>query len=351
MYPHRPHQRGFTLIELMVAVAIGLLLLAGLSSLFMGNNQAQLEIERANRQVENGRYAMQLMTGDVRNAGYYAEFDPAVLTMPAAPPDPCSTDIAVIRGAIALAVQGYDDKNPIDCLADVRTKTDIMVVRHTHTCVVGAADCDAATEGGPFFQASLCNQSYELGSSDLTKHYQVSALATGFTLHKRNCTETPGSGSLADLRRLLTHIYFIANNSMAGDGIPTLKRAEVVSKNGVVSVQIVPLAEGIENMQVEYGIDTDNNGVADIYTPDVEKAGGCASSACAVANWSNVVSVKLHLLARTLSPSVTHTDTKSYVLGLDDNGRQNVINAKRDKYKRHVFTSVIGLPNVAGRKS
>lgn len=351
MPPIISRQQGFTLIELMVAIAIGLLMLAGLSSLFLGNNQAQMDIERANRQVENGRYAMQLMTGDVRNAGFYAEFDPAILPAPAAPPNPCSTVIADIGSAIALPVQGYDDSNPIGCLSDVKANTDIVVVRHTHTCVVGAADCDPATEGGPFFQASLCNNTYELGSADLSRHYQVSAVATGFTLHRRDCDLTEGSGTPADLRRLVTHIYFIANNSLAGDGVPTLKRAEVVSKNGQVSVVIVPLAEGIENMQAEYGIDISNDGVADLYATDAATANGCGDNTCAVTNWSNVVALKLHLLSRTLSPSMTHVDTKSYVLGMGADGKPNVIPAAKDKYKRHVFTSLIGLPNVAGRKT
>lgn len=349
MHPLRPGQRGFTLIELMVAVAVGLLLLAGLSSLFLGNNHAQMEIERANRQVENGRYAMQLLTGDVGNAGYYAEFDPVALAKPAAVPDPCSTVITDIGAAIALPVQGYDNANPVNCLADVKADTDIIVVRHANTCVAGAADCEPVSEGGPFIQASQCNNNFELGSPNVGKHYEVKAGNSGFSLHKRDCDTTEGSGTLADLRRLRTHIYFVANNSLAGDGIPTLKRAEVVSKNGLLSVVIVPLAEGIENMQAEYGIDTDNDGVADLHTPDVASANGCAAADCAVANWSNVVNLKLHLLARTLSPSMTHVDTKSYVLGLDGDGKQYVIPAARDKYKRHVFTSLIGLPNVTGR--
>jgi len=332
-------EQGFTLVELMVAVAVGMLLLAGLSTLFSSNSSAQVEIERANRQVENGRYAMQLMTGDLRNAGYYSEYDPIELAAPTVLPDPCDVDLTNMRDAIAFAVQGYDNSNSLKCLSDVKANTDVVVVRHTHTCVVGAADCEDDSAGGPFFQASQCSNDSELGSNDKYNHYQISALNSGFTLHKFNCTTVKGSGSPADVRRLLTHIYFIANNSLAGDGIPTLKRAEVVSKGAVMSVQIVPLAEGIENMQLEYGLDGSNDGVADSFTTKVNDA-----------EWGNVVSVKLHLLARTLSPSMGHTDTKSYVLGSDENGQQNVIKATGDKYKRHVFTSLIGLPNVAGRK-
>ncbi|KQV61658.1 PilW family protein [Duganella sp. Root336D2] len=340
MQNYRRREQGFTIVELMVAVAVGLLLLAGLSTLFTSNSAAQMEIERANRQVENGRYAMQLMTGDLRNAGYYSEYDPIELTAPAALPDPCDLDLTSMRGAIAYAVQGYDNSNSLGCLSDVKANTDAVVVRHTHTCVVGAADCEDDTAGGPFFQASQCANDYELGSNDKTKHYQISATNSGFSLHKFNCTTAYNSGSVAEVRRLLTHIYFVANNSVAGDGIPTLKRAEVVSKSGVMSVQIVPLAEGIENMQLEYGLDSNDDGVADSFTTKVNDA-----------QWGNVVSVKLHLLARTLSPSVGHTDSKSYVLGSDENGQQNVVGASNDKYKRHVFTSLIGLPNVAGRKS
>jgi len=333
-------KQGFTIVELMVAVAVGMLMLAGLSTLFSSNSSAQMEIERANRQVENGRYAMQLMTGDLRNAGYYSEYDPVELAAPAVLPNPCDVDLVNMRDAIAFAVQGYDNSSSLDCLSDVKANTDVVVVRHTHTCVVGAADCEDAAAGGPFFQASQCANDYELGSNDKTKHYQISAIDTGFTLHKFNCTQVNNSGTPADVRRLLTHIYFVANNSLAGDGIPTLKRAEVVSKGGVMSVQIVPLAEGIENMQLEYGLDSNDDGVADSFSTKINDA-----------EWGNVVSVKLHLLARTLSPSMAHTDTKSYVLGSDENGQQYVISATGDKYKRHVFTSLIGLPNVAGRKS
>ncbi len=356
----RRRQHGFTIVELMVAIAVGLLLLAGLSTLFAGNNNSQMEIERANRQVENGRYAMQVLSGDLRNAGFFGEFD-ATGYVPAALPDPCSTTLAGITAAIPLAVQGYDNvtASTLGCLsaAGVKAGTDIVVVRHTETCVVGAADCEPASAGGPFFQASLCNNSFELNGGAITGKYQVGTSATGLTLHKRDCSADGTTGTLADVRRLLTHIYFIANSSVDGDNIPTLKRAEIVSSGNTISVSIVPLAEGIENMQIEYGIenpadDTTPNaadGVADVYTADAPAAFACADAICGLKNWSHVVSLKVHLLARTLSPSLGYTDSKSYTLGMKADGTPNVVAAANDKYKRHVFTQMVGLPNVAGR--
>ena len=354
MRPYHPapsRQQGFTLVELMVAVAVGLLLLGGLSALFVNNSNAQMEIDRANRQVENGRYAMQLLSADLRNAGYFGEFDPTLMTMPTTMPNPCDRDITLVRSAIALHVQGYDNGNAApDCLADVRPNTDIVAVRHTATCIVDAADCEPASAGGPFFQASSCNNQSELGSGLEANYYQVGLLMSAFSLHRRDCGTAAGSGTLAPIRRLLTHIYFIANNSQAGDGVPTLKRADIVSQGNAWNVKIVPLAEGIENMQVEYGVDTDKDGVADLFTTTPASAAGCGDAECAVVNWNNVVAVKLNLLSRSLTKSMTYTDTKSYTLGNDATGRPIVIAAPNDQYKRHVFSALVNLPNPAGRK-
>jgi type IV pilus assembly protein PilW len=334
-------QRGFTLIELMVSVTIGLLLLAGLSALFVGNNQAQAEVEKANRQVENGRYAMQLLGSDLRNAGFYGEFDPTPLADPAAVPDTCATSMTAIKAALPLPVQGYDNVNPLGCLADVRDATDIIVVRHTATCALGEAGCDVAAAGGPFLQASLCNNQSELGSGNTDNYYAVGTDSGVLHLHKRDCTAVAGSGTLAVVRRLETHIYFIANNNIGNDGIPTLKRAEVVSSGAAMGVNIVPLVEGIENLQIEYGIDIDNDGVADQFT----------TVPATVANWRNVMAVKVNLLARTQLPSAGYTDKKSYILGEDSAGQPYVVNAANDHFKRHVFSALVGLPNQAGRKS
>ena len=65
----RAIQGGFSLIELMIAITLGLLIMSGLTTIFVKNSQARSEIERSNRQLESGRYAMALLTDDLRMAG------------------------------------------------------------------------------------------------------------------------------------------------------------------------------------------------------------------------------------------------------------------------------------------
>ncbi|MGX4641340.1 PilW family protein [Massilia sp. SYSU DXS3249] len=347
--------RGFSLAELLIAVAIGLALLAGLSSMFVKNTQAQAEIEKAHRQVENGRYAIDLLAVDLRNAGYFGEFNPAQLATPAALPPACATTVDELKAGLAIAVQGQDGTAAgLSCLADVRAGTDVLVVRRTATCVAGQAGCEPTASGGPFFQASLCNNASELNSGDIDDFYDLALATDGLTRHGRDCTAVAESGTPAAIRRYRTHIYFIANNNVAGDGIPTLKRAELAGDAAALRWDIVPLAEGIENLQLEYGLDllpaAGGDGVADRFTAAPGGAAGCTTTACAAANWRSAVSVKLHVLARNTVATPGHTDRKTYVLGLKADGDINEIAAAGDRYKRHVFQSLVALPNPAGRR-
>src|ERR1700732_2366311 len=67
-------QFGYTIIELMISITISLIILASLVSILANNSRTRGEIERANQQTENGRYALQLIVDDLHNAGFLAEF-------------------------------------------------------------------------------------------------------------------------------------------------------------------------------------------------------------------------------------------------------------------------------------
>ncbi|MNF98870.1 hypothetical protein D3C84_817450 [compost metagenome] len=147
-----------------------------------------------------------------------------------------------------------------------------------------------------------------------------------FTLKKKDGA-TP-----ADIRKYVVHIYYLRNCSDCsgtGDGVPSLWRREVL--NGAFTS--TPVAEGIENMQLRYGLDDNDDGTPDRY---VALPGSTAE-------WESAVALEVNLLARATEASAGFTDTKSYVLG-------DVTVAPGGSFKRHAFNAVVRAMNLSSRK-
>jgi type IV pilus assembly protein PilW len=327
---------GFSLIELMVAMVIGLALLGALITVLVNASAARSALERNSRQFENGRYAMQLLTEDLRVAGYYGEVDVDALAPPAVLPDPCSGVPAEWAAAMPIHVQGYAAGSgaPPCVPADRKPNTGILVVRRVKTCAAGVAGCEPATAGKPYLQTSLC-------SRDASRSIVGAFGATEFRLTRKDC-HTP-----AALREAQVHVYYIGRDNGAGQDIPTLKRLELSGS----TMAPVPLVEGIEEMTVEYGIDDDGDGQPDAYTADPSHHAypGCALCS-AVHNWSNVVTAELHLLARGPEPSPGHVDAKRYGLGQDAAGNAIIVGPTNDAYRRNVYSATVRIVNPAARR-
>lgn len=354
-------ERGFTLVELMISVGLSLMILAGLVTVFVNNSNTRKEIERTTRQIENGRYAMELLSNNLTHAGFFAEFDPTTVTAPGALPEACSTNITDITAGLALPIQGYRNATGstagLSCLTDLKDDTDVLVVRRASTCVAGSTGCDALTSGAfYYFQASLCTPATgnaELASPAITDAYRLDTVTANLDRHKRTCLVsgclcvTSATVPLADIRRYHTHIYFVANNSVGTDGVPTLKRAEL-DGNGFT---IVPLVEGIENLKLEYGIDTTQplgDGMPDAYTPTPDTYACAGPPACtAISNWRNVTATRIFLLARSTEESPGYNaSSKTYTL----DSATAFTPASGDRFRRHVFNTTVKLVNVAGRR-
>lgn len=322
------NQRGFSMVELMIAMTLGLLILGGMITVFSYNSSTRAELEKSSRQIENARYAMQLISNDLSMAGYLGEYVPPQSMPLAAVPNPCATDAATLTAAMIIHVQGYNNSAAaVTCISDVKAGTDVIVVRRAAACTARnpqEAGCDAVTEGLPYLQVSGCSTDPD--------PYRLSTASASLTLRKVSCA----AAALASIRRYLTHIYFVANNNLSGDGIPTLKRAEL----GAGAFTIVPLVEGIENLQFEYGEDTTaspGDGTPDLYTD-------YAAPAATVLNWWNVMSVRVALLARNETISAGYTDNKTYVLAGETYGPFG------DNYRRQALSAVVKLANPAGRR-
>lgn len=345
-------QSGFSLIELMIAIALGLLILAGMLTVFANTSGARNEIDRVNRQIENGRYATELLRDDIQLAGYFGETDIAKLRgtpgLPSAMPNPCATSLTERTwptggtiGAILLHVQGTDNFNPatstyLDSCPTIKSAvkpgTDVIIVRRVKTCTAGATGCDAISATKPFLQVSMCVLPPTVASSTTTTHALAPDPTTNAAefVHKiKDCT------TAAPLRPYVIYMYFVGTDNV-------LKRVEFVNGTGMHINNVTPLVDGIESLQIEYGVDTDNDGNADAYkTAAVINA--LATPAAVVSDWSNVVTVKVNVLARSTETSPGYTDTKTYPA-------VGVTTAFGDAYRRHVYGSLIRITNVSGSR-
>jgi prepilin-type N-terminal cleavage/methylation domain-containing protein len=188
---------------------------------------------------------------------------------------------------------------------------------------------------------------------------------SGHVFRKRNCA------TVADKRKFISNIYYGRNYAVTvGDGIPTLMRSQFDLAAGTLAHQAAqPLIEGIEGFSVEFGIDSisDTGGAvvptaaiawADTTTktsptnrgdgnPDGTFVRCTDAIPCTAAQLTNVVAVKLHVLARARDASPGYTDTKTYTLGSTTLGP---FTGEQAKFKRHVFSTTVRLTNVSGRR-
>lgn len=352
------NQRGFSLIELMVAITISLLIFAAVLRLFLDIGRTNDELAKTNEQIENGRFSIQLLQLDLMHAGfwdgYIPSYDDPSLSGGAPPtdaPSPCAAygsgwTAAYIESMLATPVQIYGSV-PAGCesvITDKRPNTDVIVTRHSDTCVAGSTGCEADTAGELYLQVSRC-------SSDANRFILGRTDTATFNLKRRDCLPS----ATADKRRFVSHIYYIKD---VGD-TPTLMRSTLESNGGTIKfTDPQALIEGVESLRVELGVDNYNaatgnavhyataaawqrgDGVPDDY---LNTADDCATG-CAMSDLVNTVNANVYVLVRSTQPSPGYTDSKTYQLG------PFAIAAANDNFKRHVFSTNVRFHNISGRR-
>jgi type II secretory pathway pseudopilin PulG len=177
--------RGFSIVELMVAMTISLFLMLGLVSLFVNTSRSGRELAKTNVMIDGGRAASQILQNDIQHAafwgGYVPQFDDFTSTsvpadVPTDPlPSPCQAystwDSNYVRSVVALPVLAYEVlPTGTGCVALPSTypqhaNTDVIIIRHLEVCVPGAPNCDADTPGSLYFQTSFCAAEQSAGSA------------------------------------------------------------------------------------------------------------------------------------------------------------------------------------------
>jgi type IV pilus assembly protein PilW len=327
---------GFSLIELIIALTIGLVILSVLATVFQQTSSGRADLDRVSRLVENSRFAADIIADDVRHSGFYGTFLPPSDTIftDASPCDWDTVDISrlgwqptAIPPRYPAQLQGWDDpaaaEAALACLPNRVPGTDALAVRRASSQTVTPATVDLRNV---YVQASQCINDPTL--------LRVSNTAAQFTLRTAACDVA----ILAAIRRYFVRVYYVAscNECAPSDGIRTLKRMEIVEN----VVRIVSLSEGVENLQFEYAFDTNDDGSPEQFL--TATTGGVGPTSL----WSNVVAVRMHLLMRSTEAGMAASTTP----GTFNLGPGHQAETCPNGFKCRLMSTTMRLNNIAGRR-
>jgi len=358
----RLNQRGMSLVELLVALTISLVILGGIYQVFVSSTTTYRENEQFARLQENARFAMAIIGRDLRMAGYTG-----CANLPAGSIVNTLNDTS-FEFDFNVGVQGFDYVDPLDGNVVV---TDFSPTLHSSIELIAVDDSGAnaplvegsdvltirRVDGGDpiLVESEMPDSSADLKVTDNTDDLQNNDIVmisdctnaaifqiTNYTVSNGNVVHNSGGGATygtvdypgnatknlgksfpigSEIVKLNTMSYLIRLN---GAGVPSLYSSDYDGD--------VELIEGVERMQVRYGIDTDGDRQVDSYVP----ASGAAG------DWSQIVAVRVALLMQGGIEPKAPVDSASYDLDGDGAAEYDPADERR---MRRVFKATFALRN------
>lgn len=352
-------QAGLSLVELMVAILIGLIILAGVLQVMITSKSTFLGQEEVSFIQENARYAMDVIGKDIRKAGYFgcAGFNKNVAFVPnidanseestifgiepvfSMVPDNFSDDIRpVVEGdnatrpfpLITRSVGEYPAALTQDQVGTVLNVASVDKIKLDELIAVIGEDCRAVA----VLKATAINGTAIDYADGVCNTVNTIKLAPNENLIcDANCNCNGTAGAQANISRYFkqgavvskfeTNGYYIANSTVLPDQPALRRRIYQGADDGVGRVVDEEIALGVEDMQIFYGI---GNGGAIEYLPAEDMVG--------TDNWNNVVAVEVNLVFRSQS-EVLDTAQAQTILGTDFN----------DRYMRRLISSTFYVRN------
>jgi type IV pilus assembly protein PilW len=328
-------QEGLTLVEVMIAMVLGLLVTGAVLSMYLGTSRNFSQDERYAFLQENGRYALKALSEDIGMADFWgplvntdilgATFTPATGS--------CADAIDIFDATPGLLVNNNHPTSPVPQFTPCATvtgnhlaKTDVLVVKRVRGTPVAETFIDVSDVDGDSDTTEQITQ----GAASLTNGavYVRTNGTTGNFIKDATSSNPPGlgEGDWAYAPRL----YFVRDYyESVGDGVPALCRLDI---QGVELNDVDCVAEGVQDLHFQFGLDTNWDGVADRYV-----------ASPTVAQMNQVVTARIYLLVRSSQPDNFYTNDKTYQLG------DVTVGPFSDKFYRRVFTTTVAVRNVASR--
>ena len=314
----RKAHAGFNLIELMIAMVLGLMLVGVVISVFLSGNRNYQQNEGLARIQENGRYAIKSIAEDLSMVAFWGQIPDATQISPNAPFGDNTADPNVKFPC------GNNFTMTLDDPVIVNDTPTAAVANTSYSCIV-AADFHVGSDVLALKRAeSVAMTQSEIESPEPLKPYVLVQNNTlGFLFHTNIYSNT------YEYWRYTPYIYYIRNYSVtAGDGIPTLVRKTLANNMNTMTDE--PVAEGVERFHVEFGIDANEDGSVDRYSSDPTAT-----------EYPLIINARIFVLTRSMTRDIDYTDDKTYQMGSTN------IAAFNDNFRRHVYSSTVALRNVA----
>lgn len=304
-------QRGFSLVETLVALTIGLTLLTGFVSLYVESKQTYNAAEDQISLQENGRYAIELLSQEIARAGYFGDYPLLQEITGTTPPiassatcDPRSTDWGRM---LTQPIFGLDDT----------AGSYACIPRGTERASYYGGDLITVRYAAPFVTRQFDKQRLYL---------RTAANAARLFVGRQ---EAHPANTLADTRgahEVNANSFYVAYTGRKCQKEPVLGlfRKKLNYAGVPESEELIP---GIEDLQIQYGIDANDDTVTDYF-----------ADANSSVEWTRVHAVRLWVLVRSECPQARVIANDSFKLG-------NKTNASNDKFRRRLFTATIAIFN------
>jgi type IV pilus assembly protein PilW len=277
----RRAQAGLTLVEMMVAITVGLILLAGVIQIFASNKQTYRVQDATSRLQENGRFAVDMLRRDIRMAGFWG----------------CNSNISTISSNlnspanyVDITLGGISGTDGAAGAPDTITlqgaySSGLNVNSHSQAAASFATPAGNDLKQFEIIVVSDCTKADISQISNATPGSGSVVVNTGVGV-PGNATKPPQYPPGSTIYHVRKLTYSIQNDASGQPGL-------FLNEDGVDQ----EVVEGVEDMQIVYGEDTDGDGTANRYVP----------AGTAGLNMENVVSVRVALTLRTLEDNVALT--------------------------------------------
>lgn len=296
-------QKGFSLVELMVAMVLGLILIGGVIDIYLSSKQTYRMQDNQSRLQENGRFALQFLSKDLRMAGYIGCNNLATIT-----PNIIANSPPVF--AIGNVVQGYDSGTWPATFptkpTNLAPNTSVILARYASSSGVyidQPLPSTAATihvNANPYgWTAGAVLFISDCQTADIFRANSISAGSGGININHSTGSNTANVlskayGTDAQVMAFSSYMYYLG--SMAGGNNTACPCALFRQQFTGTPEQLV---DNIRDMKVNYGVVTNSSPYTVKYVPACPTNSPSCVSDTTSPNWSSVVSARVNLLMTT----------------------------------------------------